>query len=489
MSYAHVVPPMSGGAADPTAANQAQAAMDAAARIAAAAAAAAGPAAVAAAPVVEPRFDPNPTGGSQTHGPNAAMCAFANEMLRALPTWNRVVRNLPDAQMNAAERDLAMAQFTDFTRVATVLRHDAYQSDQRVQNEAITPIVTRVKLDGTVNAMPDLRQYKMPDFTGVVGETTVCLNWLSRLMRMAEEENLTQAAARKLLERHSTGKASDLITEAIRLDTPLITLIRTLEVRFASLSHPDQARETCNNLTRNKGETIGELAARIHRHAFMACRLDKHTRAENEQALSRDNFLRCLYPDVRSTLQQTISTRAFSGLPSMTLTDLIAEAEKIEVNQKAFRRNGNGASASAVAFHVAQDDSDHYWERVNYVRDDRHRSNAGNNRRDGNGRQGRSRERPSNGSSNPRPPTPYGRSQSRSPGRDRARSASGNRRTIDLAALNVQPGQCAKCGLQGHRFTSTECPLYLVNIMQSPCTSCKTGGHLPLCCPARRSKN
>ena len=487
MSATHTIPVIVGGATDSVASAQAAAALHAAA------AAAPVPAHPGAAAPVRPVYDPH-LNGNPLQGPNSALSTFANQMLRTLPNLEAVVAALPDDRMDAGAKAAAVAQFGDFTRVATVIRHEAYQADLRVQQESVTPIVSSVQLDGAVPNMPDLRTYKIPEFSGLEGDKTNCINWLSRLLRLARAENLTQESVKDLLERHSAGPASNMITEAIRLDTPLVTLIRSLEVRFASLSHPAQARETCNGLKRGPGETIGTLADRIKRHAFMACRLDKTNRTENENALARDNFLRCLMPAVRSAIQTTISTRALAGLPDMTLTDLIAEGEKIEVNQRVFERNGATAS---VAFHVAEDETpavrdgiprEDILEAINYVRDARARQKEAVQRRDYDDRRDNSANS-RNQAFRPRPSTPYGRDQSRSPGRNRPRSNSGTRRSLDLSALNVTPDQCAKCGLRGHRFSSQECPLYLVNMMQRPCTACKTGGHLPLCCPAKSSKN
>ena len=207
MSATYTIPVIVGGATDSTASVQAAAALHAAA------AAVPAPAHAGAAAPVRPVCDPH-LDGNPLQGPNSALSTFANQMLRTLPNLEAVVAALPDDRMDAGAKAAAIAQFGDFTRVATVIRHEAYQADLRVQQESVTPIVSTVQLDGAVLNMPYLRTYKIPEFSGLEGDKTNCINWLSRLLRLARAENLTQESVKDLLERHSAGLASNMITEA-----------------------------------------------------------------------------------------------------------------------------------------------------------------------------------------------------------------------------------------------------------------------------------
>ena len=159
-------------------------------------------------------------------------------------------------------------------------------------------------------------------------------------MRLGEEKRLSPPIILKLLERHTLGSAGQVVSDTLRADGSLTDCVRALEVRYASLQHPDSARVAIGNVRRDDDEAMGDLSDRIKKLAFMSTRLvrPRPEQMKQEMELASLNLLRCLTSAIRTEMSDRIRERRMMGIPDYTYAALTAELEDLESRKKAFNK-------------------------------------------------------------------------------------------------------------------------------------------------------
>jgi hypothetical protein len=324
-------------------------------------------------------------------------------------------------------------------------------------------------------------------------------------------------------------------------------LIRALEIRYAGLQHPESARIAVNVTTRGKDEngkeeTLGHLSDRIRQLCFMATRLtqDRDEQLKQEEELCKSNFLRCLPVSIRNKIGTTIETRRMGGFPEYGYPILTSECEKIEKTEKSYTKvafnekaiaaavktdkvgvvtegadGSQSASADSETVRLVKEMNDkntaQMTELMKFIQGfntqqgrpenrDRRYSNDRNNPQSGNRDQSRprssSRDKDDN-SRKSRKDSPWPNKDNSNSNQARAgsresrprsvpRSYSGVR--INFQDLNIEKGECAKCGFENHFYNSDYCPLKKYNLTSKACACCNKGGHSSTVCP-RVTKN
>jgi hypothetical protein len=431
-----------------------------------------------------------------------------------------------------------------------------------------------------VHVVPEARTYKLQDFGGNTEDKISCLNWLSRILGLGQQRNLSHAVILQLIERHTIGSAAQVVSDNIRAGDDLEECVRTMEVRYAGLQHPVSARVSVNAIKREDGQKIGDLADKIKQLSFMASHLilDRAEQMKQEYDLASSNLLRCLAPTLRIAITERMRQRNIEGALPYTYTALTAEIEDLEKRNKALSKlkfdqdavdeavkhakepnatpseliidNNVESETVRVMKEIGKNQTKSMDTLVKYMQQLRPRSQSGdryyksptrpdsrerrpsnrndsrndnrndgrndkrndyrnNNRNDGRYERGRDRSysndrnrgrpRDSRRDSDRRTPkgnSPYPRgsmeprdgSQSSRSSSNRTFRSDSNQR-IDFRALNIERGECARCGFQNHFMSDATCPLKGHVLTSKPCANCGKGGHLPANCLRTATKN
>ena len=487
--------------------------------------------------------------------PNELVAAMANLICGVVPSVVEILHAIPDNVMDVGARNVIVAVLNQRSAQAHLIREHAVAHEARASHEHVIPLITAlpdIPVAQQVNNVPEARTYRLQDFGGNKDDKISCLNWLARIMHLATQQNLSHAATLSLLERHTMGSAAQVVSDSIRAGGSLEECVRTLEVRYAGLQHPESARVSVNAIKREDNEKVGELADRIKQLAFMATRL---TRPHDEQMMKENdlastNLQRCLSPAMRTAIAERVRQRNIEGALPYTYTALTAEIEDLEKRNKALGKLKFDQDAVAEAVKKAEQvttSSDNvtepetdtirlmkeansvqakgfenmisYMKQMRpYERSDKSRERnkspggrpdqkdqkkdnkyryASKDRKDrprSNSRDNKNRNYQDRSSRKdspwPKDPPNWNREGSQT-----SRASSGTRsfrsdsnRRIDFSTLNITRTECAKCGLENHFMNSQYCPLKGKPLTSSPCANCMKGGHLPAYC-LRSAKN
>ena len=277
------------------------------------------------------------------------VAALCNTFLALGPALAPLIEALPDVAAaqgipayGRVQKDAlrtALAQIG--TQVETV-RTAADVAHQTSKGERLPPIMTTMPPAPAAGAapvpMPNFREYKIPEFSGSDEEKGIsCLDWLTRVVEQAETSALTYLQTIQLMRRHSSGPAAKVIETAHRTHDNLEETIRNLEIRFAGLKAPEEARDMVNVMTRNADEPIAVFATRVRHMAFMATRaLDNSV--EKELELTKTNVMRCLRGHTKFTLQEREKTRKLQGETEFTISAFVAAIEDLETRSYAAKK-------------------------------------------------------------------------------------------------------------------------------------------------------
>jgi hypothetical protein len=275
--------------------------------------------------------------------PQACMAAIANQLVGLTPAIAEIVQAIPNEVMNQDAKNVIINRLNDRVNNAILIRDRAIAQENRAFHEHVIPLISEIPIanpPNMVHEVPEARLYKLLDFGGDDDDKITALAWLSRLLRLGEMRHLSHDAILGLLERHTTGSAAQVVSESNRARLGLTECVRALEVRYADLQHPDSARIAVNAMDRTDKESIGQLADRIKRLAFMATRLtlDRDEQMRQEEDLASTNLIRCLRPVIRKAITDKISSRRVAGTIEYTYPALTAQCEDLEKREDAMKR-------------------------------------------------------------------------------------------------------------------------------------------------------
>ena len=417
------------------------------------------------------------------------------------------------------------------------------------QSPPMTRVFTGEIGANAVLEVPPPRQYRLDNFEGDYKEPEKCLDWLARAMIVARELRLAPACLGNFMQRHCIGPAGTCVREALERGQDIHGIVRALEVQFAGLQDPISATRDCQNIVRREGETIAQFCARIKYLANMATR-QRPNPIEAAGTLAMDTFMMSVGIYMRQYIQQKGDLRLATGQAPLEWGEVIQLASQHETERNATLRHqrqqrqqtprsGSGAfwveeATPGTEGEVivqqptaeCEEEREDEQEGVHLIRDP-NRGARGPTRGRGTPRGGYRGGLQGQGPFRALiwragPPAPQGQQPqvqwaqpapapqgvpnepswvTNEGGTERANhveevpedeifyipDAQGNVHRMDIKTLGVQPGECCKCGLKGHRAfgpTSQSCPLR-AQPLTTRCPKCQKGGHHPTVCPNR----
>jgi hypothetical protein len=405
-----------------------------------------------------------------------------------------------DAERTAIDADAAIAR-------RVLAASDASQT--RETNVRELQPVTRVPATeyGNETNIANIRMNNIPVFTGGNTDTIDVINWISRVLNLAESKRLSFQATINLLIQGSGKGAANYIDEMKLEGKTLHQIIQQLEMRYGSLTTVEDARIKCNNMTRGPDEHLSDFIDRLRLMAKMACRneSDDGLRRRAIDILVEGNIRRVLPSSVRLALEERIMNRSLMGLPALSARGV--EREALDLESKRSERKAELrklAQGQGKRHHInkttldfddssssSDDDEDEsetehprdflineiklqrqrYYQRGKPVDEKKVYRRAFKNY---NYKfVGRDKSKPHM----------YGaRAAQNGPPN---RLDKGDRKPITelLNLANVQKGQCIQCGFEGHMMRNMACALKDKPLVDKACAKCGTGLHAADDCP------
>ena len=203
---------------------------------------------------------------------------------------------------------------------------DASQARELSIREPLT--VTRVPSEpyGANESIANVRMKNVPIFTGDETDSVNVLEWISRILNLAESMKLTFNATVNLLIQSSGKRATNFIDEMKQEHKSLHEIIQNLEMRYL----PDL--DECSSLVRKKDENIFLFFDRLRLTAKIECKNegDDVLRNESVENIIIENIHRVLSSSVKNALEERKMNRSLFGLPSFTSRELISEVYFLE---------------------------------------------------------------------------------------------------------------------------------------------------------------
>jgi hypothetical protein len=219
--------------------------------------------------------------------------------------------------------------------------------------------VTRVPAApyGAIEDVANIRMNNIPIFTGSASDTIEVVQWISRILNLAQSRNLSFNATINLMIQGSGKGAANYIDEMKQENKTLSQIVQQLEMRFGSLTTVNDARVKCNNMPRLESESLSTFIDRLRIMAKMACRQEPNDvlRLRAVDALVESNIRRVLPTSVRTALEERLMNRSLMGLPTLTARDIEKECLDLEAKRKE-RKNElkNMAQGKRNVHHVHQ---------------------------------------------------------------------------------------------------------------------------------------
>ena len=446
---------------------------------------------------------------------NMGMSTIVNDMAALNLQLIHILRR----DVGDADRD-AVDAIADRTRQVLAAGRVAHRREQATRE--LQPI-TRL-LDAPYGAnenVHNIRMNNLPAFTGSGTDTMDVVRWISRVLMLADSNNLSYDGTLKLMIQASTNGASDYIEQMRSEGKTVNQVIQQLEMRYGDLCTPEEARVKCNNMPRKEGEGLPEFIDRLWLMARMACRMgaDEAAIRRGIDLLVEGNIRRVLPSSVRSALEERVINRSRMGLPAFTAREVEKECLDLEKRREDRREQAKEAGAgrrhgkvlqveeaveseddfSSSADEVDPDDNGVY-NLIQEIRQVQKRYDAKGRPYDP--RQvNRRAVRNYNEKYPPRPnrnrAPPHGARQAAGvamgpnplnnprPNGPPNRLDVGVKRTVPelLAMANIEKGSCVQCGVEGHYMHQEQCVLKDKLLVDRPCAKCGKGLHSADDCP------
>jgi hypothetical protein len=239
------------------------------------------------------------------------------------------LQNLHSQRLAAADdagRAVIDAQAEQVRRVLSAC--DACEARESSIRQPLT--VSRVPSEpyGANESIANVRMKNVPLFTGDETDSVNVLEWISRILNLAETMKLTFKATVNLLIQCSSKRATNFIDELRQENRTLQEIIQNLEMRYL----PDDIPDECSSLVRERNENIFIFFDRLRLTAKIECKNepDDVLRNESVENLMIENIHRILTPSVKNALEERKMNRSLFGLPSFTSRELISEVYFLE---------------------------------------------------------------------------------------------------------------------------------------------------------------
>jgi hypothetical protein len=407
-----------------------------------------------------------------------------------------LLRNLHLQRAGAAGNNAAIARIDADAEIARRVLAATNASQTRELNIRELQPVTRVPnvAYGVEENVANIRMNNIPVFTGGSDDKIDVINWISRILNLAEARTLSFAATVNLMIQGSGKGAANYIDEMKQEGKTLHEVIQRLEMRYGSLTTVEDARIKCNNMTRGSEEHLSEFIDRLRLMAKMACRNEPNDglRRRAVDILVEGNIRRVLPSSVRLALEERIMNRSLMGLPALSARDV--EKEALDLEQK--RNERKIELRKAAQGHVKR----HHVNKATFDMSEESESDSSSDEDEDN-----QRGKPVDKNKVFR--RAFKNYNQRFQGKDKgkqyqygARAAQdgppnkidkGDRKPIAelLNLANVQKGYCIQCGFEGHMMRNMACALKDKPLVDRACAKCGTGLHSADDCPKVYQKN
>ena len=228
---------------------------------------------------------------------------------------NDAARDVIDAQAEQARHILAASN-------ACQVRETNIREFQPVTQVPAIPF-------GTKTNVANMRINNIPIFTGDKTDSVNVIQWISRILNLAESMKLTFDATVNLLIQCSSKKAANFINELKQERKTLLEIIQNLEVRYLpNLNIKDE----CSSLVRERNENIFEFYDRLRLMARIECKEepDETLRKISVEDIILENIHRVINPLVKNALEERKMNRSLFGLPPLTSRELVSECYFLE---------------------------------------------------------------------------------------------------------------------------------------------------------------
>ena len=431
-----------------------------------------------------------------------------------------LLRNLHMQRVGAAGDDAVIARIDADAAIARRVLQATNASQTRELNIRELQPVTRVPNVpyGADDNVANIRMNNIPVFTGGSDDKIDVINWISRILNLAEARTLSFAATVNLMIQGSGKGAANYIDEMKQENKTLHEVIQRLEMRYGSLTTVEDARIKCNNMTRGSEEHLSEFIDRLRLMAKMACRNEPNDglRRRAVDILVEGNIRRVLPSSVRLALEERIMNRSLMGLPALSARDV--EKEALDLEQK--RNERKIELRKAAQGHVKR----HQVNKATFDIDEESESDSSSDDDDNDDakeeenprdflineiklQKQRYQQRGKPVDKNKVFRRAFKNYNQRFQGKDKgrqyqygARAAQdgppnkidkGDRKPIAelLSLANVQKGYCIQCGFEGHMMRNIACALKDKPLVDRACVKCGTGLHAADDCPKVYQKN
>jgi len=238
---------------------------------------------------------------------------------------------------NDAKRAILEAQINCVRQVLE--NSDACQTrEASIRNPRTVTLVPNLPFGDNDNIV-NVRIENIPIFTGSKTDSVNVLQWVSRILNLAESMKLTFYATVNLLILSSSQGASNFILEMKQENKSLHEIVQNLEMRYL----PNlEIEDECISLERKRDENIYQFFDRLKLVAKIECKdePDDVLRTTSVENLIIENIHRVLTPSVKTALEERKMNRSLFGLPSLTSRELVSECyfleKKLELKNNPF---------------------------------------------------------------------------------------------------------------------------------------------------------
>ena len=210
------------------------------------------------------------------------------------------------------------------------------QQDIDKKQEDTIPILTKLYSPGNRTELPPSNSYKLLELGSDNASQT--LDFLDRVMQLAEDKRLTEQSCISLIMRHTKDKVADCVRLAQDDGQNLEHIVRQIEINFANLKPPTVAEEICRAMVKEKDESYSNFLIRVRSMAKMACRTRPNPK-EEALALSKAVLIQRLPAPLYESLRQKELTRLQGGVPKLTIDQYAAELDFLTQQARLLRTN------------------------------------------------------------------------------------------------------------------------------------------------------
>ena len=206
----------------------------------------------------------------------------------------------------------------------------------RLRGETVVPISTPLPEFGNVDDLPNERDVRITYYTGGHDDRISCLTWLEKVALACGVHNLTAEASANMLERYAQGEAAEELAACRRQQMNFEEMVRRMEIRFAGMVTPEEARKMCLETRRNRNELLPAFGTRVYNRAWLAFR-DRPVDERNDAAvkLAIEVFKAELSESTKQILRNEEIAYMGNGNPPWSFAEYVARATRLESNMRA----------------------------------------------------------------------------------------------------------------------------------------------------------